>query len=223
MLKAIIIDDEPDCVKLLSLQLKMYCPQIQVIKECTDSEEGLIKIKELNPDIVFLDIEMPVMNGFQLLEKIGSVQFSLVFVTAYDQFAVKAFRYSALDYLLKPIDGKDLKAAVEKAQIRRWPKEQQISLLKHQLNGNGTALPNKIALPYQNGVTFAEINNVIYCESDNNYTRIHTIDGNVYTVAKTLGDIQEVLEERNFLRIHRQYLINLDHIKKYVRDRKSVV
>lgn len=223
MLKAIIIDDEPDCVKLLSLQLKMYCPQIQVIKECTDSEEGLIKIKELNPDIVFLDIEMPVMNGFQLLEKIGQINFSLVFVTAYDQFAVKAFRYSALDYLLKPIDGKDLKAAVEKAQLRQWPQEQQLSLLKNQLQGNGTALPNKIALPYQNGVTFAEINNVIYCESDNNYTRIHTIDGNVYTVAKTLGDIQEVLEERNFLRIHRQYLINLDHIKKYVRGEGNYV
>lgn len=217
MLKAIIIDDEPDCVKLLSLQLKMYCPQIQVIKECTDSEEGLLKIKELNPDIVFLDIEMPVMNGFQLLEKIGSVQFSLVFVTAYDQFAVKAFRYSALDYLLKPIDGKDLKAAVEKAQLRQWPQPQQLSLLKKQLQDNHTVLPNKIALPYQNGVTFTEIKQVIYCESDNNYTKIHTTDGNVYTVAKTLGDIQDILEERNFVRIHRQYLINLDHIKKYVR------
>jgi len=223
MLKAFIIDDEPDCVKLLSLQLKMYCPQIKVISECTDSEEGLIKIKELNPDIVFLDIEMPVMNGFQLLEKIGSIKFSLVFVTAYDQFAVKAFRYSALDYLLKPIDGKDLKAAVEKAQLRQWPQPQQLSLLKNQLQDNHTVLPNKIALPYQNGVIFTEIKNVIYCESDNNYTRIHTTDGNVYTVAKTLGDIQDILEERNFVRIHRQYLINLDHIKKYVRGEGNYV
>jgi two-component system, LytTR family, response regulator len=217
MLKAIIIDDEPDCVKLLSLQLKLYCPQVLVAAECTDSEEGLMKIKELQPDMVFMDIEMPFMNGFQLLEKLGHIHFSLVFVTAYDQFAVKAFRYSALDYLLKPIDGKDLKAAVEKAQLRQWPQEQQLSLLKHQLHANGTAWPNKIALPYQNGVTFAEINNVVYCESDNNYTRIHTVDGSVYIIAKTLGDIQEVLEDRNFLRIHRQYLINLDHIKKYVR------
>jgi two-component system LytT family response regulator len=223
MLKAIIIDDEPDCVKLLSLQLKMYCPQIQVLRECTDSEEGLRMIKELNPDIVFLDIEMPVMNGFQLLEKIGSIQFSLVFVTAYDQFAVKAFRYSALDYLLKPIDGKDLKAAVEKAQLRQWPQPQQLSLLKNQLQDNQTVLPNKIALPYQNGVTFTEIKQVIYCESDNNYTRIHTTDGNVYTVAKTLGDIQEILEERNFVRIHRQFLINLDHITKYVRGEGNYV
>lgn len=217
MLKAIIIDDEPDCVKLLALQLKMYCPQVQVVAGCTESETGYLKIKELLPDIVFMDIEMPVMNGFQLLEKIGSIQFSLVFVTAYDQFAVKAFRFSALDYLLKPIDGKDLKAAVEKAEQRHWPQPQQLNLLKEQLHGGTKNLPDKIALPYQNGVIFAEIKNVIYCESDNNYSRIYTVDGKKYLVAKTLGDIQEVLEERNFLRIHRQYLINLSHIKKYVR------
>ena len=223
MLKAVIIDDEPDNVKLLALQLKMYCPQVQVLAECIESEDGYLKIKELQPDLVFLDIEMPVMNGFQLLEKIGNIQFSLVFVTAYDQFAVKAFRFSALDYLLKPIDGKDLKAAVEKAEKRTWPQAQQLSLLKQQLQNGDRMLPDKIALPYQNGVIFAEIKNVIYCESDNNYTRIHTIDGNKYMVAKTLGDIQEVLEERNFLRVHRQYLINLNHIKKYVRGEGNYV
>ncbi|GLU54406.1 LytR/AlgR family response regulator transcription factor [Dyadobacter frigoris] len=217
MLKAVIIDDEPDCVKLLALQLKMYCPQVQVVAECTESHEGLGKITELHPDIVFLDIEMPQMNGFQLLEKIGHINFSLVFVTAYDQFAVKAFRFSALDYLLKPIDGKDLKVAVEKAENRKWPDKQQLNLLKHQLHGSEKSLPEKIALPFQNGVTFVEIKNVIYCESDNNYTRFNMLDGHQHTVAKTLGDIQEVLEERNFLRVHRQYLVNLDHIKKYVR------
>ncbi len=217
MLKTLIIDDEPDNVKLLALQLKMYCPQVQVVAECTESEDGYLKIKELHPDLVFLDIEMPIMNGFQLLEKIGNINFSLVFVTAYDQFAVKAFRFSALDYLLKPIDGKDLKAAVDKAEKRLWPQTQQLNLLKQQLQSDAKVLPDKIALPYQNGVTFAEIKNVVYCESDNNYTRIHTVDGNHYMVAKTLGDIQEVLEERNFLRVHRQYLVNLNHIKKYVR------
>ena len=217
MLKAIIIDDEPDCVKLLALQLKMYCPQVEVVAECTESTEGLAKITALLPDLVFLDIEMPVMNGFQLLEAIGNINFSLVFVTAYDKFAVKAFRFSALDYLLKPIDGKDLKVAIQKAEQRRIPDKEQLSLLKQQLHGVEKMFPDKIALPFQNGVTFVEIKKVIYCESDNNYTRFNMMDGNQHTVAKTLGDIQEVLEERNFLRVHRQYLINLDHIKKYVR------
>lgn len=215
MMKAIIIDDEPDCVKLLSLQLKMYCPQVQVVAACTGSEDGLQRIKELHPGIVFLDIEMPVMNGFQLLEKIGAVNFSLVFVTAYDQFAVKAFRYSALDYLLKPIDAKDLQAAVQKAEQRCFPGKEQLAMLKQQVIEKN--FPDKIALPFQNGVAFVAINNIVYCESENNYTRFYSTDGQQYMVAKTLGDIQEVLEERNFLRVHRQYLVNLDHIKKYVR------
>ncbi|OYZ49768.1 MAG: DNA-binding response regulator [Bacteroidetes bacterium 24-39-8] len=216
MLKAVIIDDEPDCVKLLSLQLKMYCPKVQVVAECTSSETGLIKISELQPDIVFLDIEMPVMNGFQLLEKIGFINFSLVFVTAYDQFAVKAFRFNALDYLLKPIDGKDLKVAVEKA-LQQKPNQEQLKLMKQQLTVGEKHYPDKIALPFQNGVIFTEIKNILYCESENNYTRFHVFEGRNYLVSKTLGDIQEVLEERNFLRVHRQYLVNLDHIIKYVR------
>jgi two-component system LytT family response regulator len=216
-MKAILIDDEPDCIKLLALQLKMYCPQVQVIASCTDSSDGLQKIKELQPDIVFLDIEMPLMNGFQLLESAGDIQFHIVFVTAYDKFAVKAFRFSALDYLLKPIDAKDLVAAVEKAGKKQLPEKQQINLLKQQLHGGEKYLPDKIALPYQNGVMFTEVSNIIYCESENNYTRFHLANKQQCMVSKTLGDIQEVLEERNFLRVHRQYLVNLDHIKKYVR------
>ena len=217
MLKAIIVDDEPDCVKLLALQLKLYCPDVKVIAECTSSEDALHEIKMHKPNIVFLDIEMPVMNGFQLLEQLGTINFSLVFVTAYDQFAVKAFRYSALDYLLKPIDAKDLQAATQKAALQQWPDKQQLSLLKNQVNGAERVVPDRIALPFQNGVAFAEIRSILYCQSENNYSRFFTVDGRQHVVARTLGDVQEILEERNFLRVHRQYLVNLDHIVKYVR------
>ena len=217
MLSAIIIDDEPDCVKLLALQLKMYCPQVQVMAECIDSEEGLQKIRALQPDIVFLDIEMPVMNGFQLLENAGNINFNIVFVTAYDKFAIKAFRFSALDYLLKPIDAKDLVSAVEKASHKQLPEKQQLNLLKQHLHADDKSFPDKIALPYQNGVMFTEISSIVYCESDNNYTKFHLTTNQQCMISKTLGDIQEVLEERNFLRVHRQYLVNLNHIKKYVR------
>ena len=223
MIKAIMIDDEVHCIDTLSILLQDYCPEVQIIERCMSAKKGLEAIEKFNPELVFLDIEMPVMNGFELLEKSKEINFSIIFTTSYDQYAIKAIRFSALDYLLKPIDGKDLKAAVEKAEKRLWPQTQQLNLLKQQLQNGDKVLPDKIALPYQNGVTFAEIKNVVYCESDNNYTRIHTVDGSQYMVAKTLGDIQEVLEERNFLRVHRQYLINLNHIKKYVRGEGNYV
>lgn len=217
MLKAILIDDEPDNVKLLALQLKLYCPQVSVIAECTDSREGLTKIKELKPDMVFLDIEMPFMNGFELLEAVGQLNFQVVFVTAYDQFAIKAFKFSALDYLLKPIDARELQAAVAKAEQPAKTASQQVQMLKQQLNTGGHKLPDKIALPYQNGVIFTELAKVMYCEADNNYTRFILQDGKQYIIAKTLGSIQEILEDHNFVRVHRQYLVNLDHIVKYVK------
>jgi two-component system LytT family response regulator len=217
MLKAIIIDDEPDNVKLLALQLKMYCPEVNVIATCTQSPDGLSAIKAHKPDIVFLDIEMPVMNGFELLEAAGPLDFHVIFVTAYDQFAVRAFRFSALDYLLKPIDAKELKVAVTKAGRMPVTDTRQLDLLQKQLSSGVDQLPDKIALPYQNGVAFAGIRDILYCEAQDNYTLFHLKDGRQHVVAKTLRSIQELLEERNFLRVHRQYLVNLDQIIKYVK------
>lgn len=223
MLQAIIIDDEPDNVKLLALQLRMYCPQVEVLAECTKSEEGLKKIIELKPNIVFLDIEMPRMNGFELLEKIGTINFSLVFVTAYDKFAVKAFRYSAIDYLLKPIDTKELQDAIKKIENQQRIDSRQIEHLKQQFTSNHRTLPEKLALPFQNGVTFVPVKDILYCEADDNYTKIIMNDGQSFLITKTMRDIQEVLEEREFLRVHRQYIINLNLIKKYVKGEGNYV
>ncbi len=216
-MKAIIIDDEPDCVKLLALQLKMYCPFVQVIAECTQSNIAIEKINTLRPDIVFLDIEMPLMNGFQILDSVENTEFSLVFITAYDKFAVKAFKYNAIDYLLKPIDNKELIECVKKIESHKVYPKTQIENLKTQLHAPKKTLPDKIALPFQNGVTFVHISEIIYCEADNNYTKFYLSNGNYSIVSKTLRDIQEILEEKNFLRVHRQYLINLDHVSKYVK------
>lgn len=216
MLNAIIIDDEPDNVQLLSLQLSMYCPQVKVIAECTKSEDGLAAIKYHNPDVVFLDIEMPRMNGFELLQQVGSIDFSLVFVTAYDKFAVKAFRYSAVDYLLKPIDIRELQDAVKKIEKKLNIQPDQIEHLKQQFDSK-KIMPDKFALPYQNGVTFVALSDILYCEADGNYTQIKIITGQQYIISKTLREIQDILEERNFLRIHRQYIVNLNYIKKYVK------
>ena len=222
-MKAIIIDDEPDCVKLLALQLKMSCPQVAVVAECTSAEQGIRAIREFMPDMVFLDIEMPKTNGFQLLEALGDIDFAVVFVTAYDKFAVKAFKYSAVDYLLKPTDTKDLQTAVMRVERSRKVDSRQLELLKQCLITSTKTFPEKIALPHQDGVIFVELKQVLYCESDNNYTRFHLINGHKYLVSKTLRDVQETLEERNFLRISRQHLVNLDQITKFVKGDGSYV
>lgn len=213
MLKAILIDDEPDCIRLLALQLKEHCPQIQILGQFTRSEEGLQAIKVQQPDVVFLDIEMPEMNGFTLLEQLGDIPFSLIFTTAYNEFALKAFRFSALDYLLKPLDSLELKQAVQKAEKRLRIDQRQLDMLRSQLQGGQH--PQKIAVPYQRGVHFIELKDLVYCEADSNYTKLFLVNSKNYLLSKTLRDVQQVLEERNFLRVHRQYLINLDHIKTY--------
>lgn len=223
MLRAVIIDDEPNAVNLLALRLSQHCPHIEIVATCTSSLLGIEAIKTHRPEILFLDIEMPQMNGFQVLEEVADIPFSLVFVTAYDRFALKAFKYSALDYLLKPIDTQELIEAINKIEKQRQTDPIQIQHLKQQMAPSAKTLPERIALPYQNGVTFASIQDILYCEADDNYTRFHLKDGQQYLVTKTLRDVQELLEERDFLRVHRQYLINLNHIKKFVKGEGSYI
>jgi two-component system LytT family response regulator len=222
-MKAIIIDDEPNAVGLLELRLAQYCPQIEIVAACTNSIKGVEAIKYHQPDLLFLDIEMPQMNGFQVLEAIGDIAFSLIFVTAYDKFAVKAFKYSALDYILKPIETEELIAAVTKVEKHRQTNLEQINHLKKQLSGEAKALPNQIALPYQNGVKFVSIDNILFAESDNNYTKFYLNDNKTYLVTRSLKEMQELLEDRGFLRIHRQYLVNVAQVAKFVKGDTSHV
>ena len=153
------------------------------------------------------------MNGFSLLEQLGNIPFSLVFITAYNDFAVKAFRFAALDYLLKPLDPQELQDAVRKAEKGRPVDQRQFEMLRSQLMGGQH--PAKIAVPSQGGVQFIDVQTIVYCEADSNYTKLFLTTGKNYLLSKTLREVQQVLEERNFLRVHRQYLVNLDHIKLY--------
>jgi two-component system LytT family response regulator len=214
-LRAILLDDEPYCVKLLAMQLQEHCPEVEIIAQCTDSREGLKAIRTLEPDVVFLDIEMPNLNGFGLLEQLQDISFSLIFVTAYDAFALKAFKFSALDYLLKPVDTEELKAAVAKAAKKGHIDGRQLDLLKWQYQAG--QLPQKLAVPHHGGITFVELKEIIFCEADSNYTKLILSSGKGHLLTKTLREVQEFLEERNFLRVHRQYLVNLDHIKSYMK------
>ncbi len=229
-MRSLIIDDEPDNVRLLALQLARHCPQVELVGQFTDSVEGLKAIQTLRPALVFLDIEMPIMNGFQLLEKVGDITFHIVFVTAYDQYAVRAFRFSALDYLLKPIDTVDLITTVRRAETTARINAQQLELMRQYypvsqapgglpFGGPAHAQPSlsRIALPHASGMVFVDTKQIIYCEADSNYTRFYLENGEQYMVSKTLGDVQDVLESRDFVRVHRQFMVNLNHIQKLVK------
>lgn len=220
-MRTIIIDDEPDNVKLLAIQLNRHCPQVDVVGQFTDSTEGLRGVVSLQPALVFLDIEMPLMNGFQLLERVGAISFHVVFVTAYDQYAVRAFRFSALDYLLKPVDTVDLIATVKRAETTARISPQQLDIMRQYYPVEASmvrpTVATRIALPHASGLVFVETKQIIYGEADSNYTRFHLVGGEVYMIAKTLGDVQEVLETGDFVRVHRQYIVNLNHIQKLVK------
>jgi two-component system, LytTR family, response regulator len=220
-LKVIIIDDEPDCVRLLELQLNRHCPNVTVIGSTSNSEDGLIMLLKTPPDLLYLDIEMPHLNGFDLLEKIGDLTFQVVFTTAYDRYAVRAFKFSALDYLLKPIDPVELKVTVEKAAQKVQVVQQQLDLLKQQLLS--TRRSSKIALPQLNGFIIADIEQIIYCESDSNYTRFHMKNNEQYLICRSLGEVENLLEGYTFFRPHKQFLVNTEEIKKVIRDDGTIL
>jgi two-component system, LytTR family, response regulator len=213
-LRTILIDDEPDCTSLLKFELIHNCPQVEIVAIFNSSTKALEEIELLDPDLIFLDVEMPLMNGFELLEKLMPISFNIIFVTAYNQFALRAFKFNALDYLVKPFDVTELVAAVEKVEKNSKPSQVQIESLQREFKG---AAISKIALPGVNGVSFIELNEIEYAESSSNYTKLFLIDKQSHILSKTLKDVQDVLEDLHFLRVHRQFIINLNHVKEFHR------
>jgi two-component system LytT family response regulator len=224
-IRAVIIDDESDCVAVLEMLLKQHCPNVSIVATTTKSTEGSLLIRTLKPDVAFLDIEMPVMNGFQLLDEIGTLNFQLIFTTAYDRYAVQAFKYSAIDYLLKPIDPQELIPAIAKVEQKQAVDKKQLELLRQQLYAPNTSVGDKIALPYAHGYIIVEVAQIVYCESDGSYTKVVLANGEVHLITRSLGEVEEILETSgSFFRIHRQFFINLKHIKRIVKsDGGSVI
>lgn len=219
MVKAIIVDDEKFCIEVLEELLAAHCPEIEVVSSCQSAEDGMVSIRNHQPEIVFLDIEMPRMNGFDMLKKLLPFHFDVIFTTAYDNYAIRAFKYSALDYLLKPIDSDDLKAAVEKY---RHPKTQrnysaQIDLLVENIRQLNPSLIHRIAIPTVEGLIMLPIKDIIYCEANSSYTIIHLVKKEKIVSAKTLKEYEEILEAHNFFRVHNSHLINLNYVEKYVK------
>lgn len=214
-MNCIIIDDEKHCIKTLSSLIESNFSEVNILATCFDSSKAHDLITRHKPDFIFLDIEMPLLNGFDLLSQFETLFFEVIFTTAYDSYAIKAIKYSALDYLLKPIDKEDLASAIEKIKSKR----SSISKLQVRMASavNNRQVPDTIALPTSEGLTFASVNDIVYCIADGGYTRMVMADKNSLLLSKTLHDVEELLGEYNFFRIHHSTLINLKQVKKYIR------
>ena len=217
MITATIVDDEPYCCESLATLLERYCPAVKVLDICYSASTALQSIQQHPPEILFLDIEMPHMNGFELLEKLPEINFQLIFTTSYDQYAIKAIQFSALDYLLKPIDREELQRAVQKSvQRMHHPLPQQIEILLQKLNHPTIAI-NKIAIPTMEGLQMIFVESIISCASDSNYTILLLKNKHKITASRTLKEIEEMLEDYSFTRVHHSYLVNLNEVEKYVK------
>lgn len=223
MIKAIIIDDEEGARITLTALIKEYCPDVTIVAGAANVPDGVLAINKNNPDVVFLDIEMPDYNGFELLEFFKEINFEIVFVTAYSQYAIKAFEVSAIDYILKPVEIDPLKNAVEKVKQKRGQANivQRLSLMKDTYKGEEV---RKIALPMSDGLLFVDVNEIIFFEADRAYTNVFLNSGSKITVSKAMRTFEEILSGRLFFfRPHRSYLINLNYVKKYVRGESIII
>jgi two-component system LytT family response regulator len=218
MIKAIIVDDEEKSRITLANLIEMYSPSVQVMELCDSVSTALKAIDKYNPDLVFLDVEMPFQNGFTLLEKIKNPHFDVIFTTAYDHYAIKAIKYSALDYLLKPIDSDDLIAAINKVEEKKSqssPQKPDFELLLSNLKVKGGAV--KISVPTFDGFQMINAEDIIRCTADESYTEIILSNGKKVVVSRILKEYEELLSDLNFFRVHNSSLINLTHVVKYIK------
>lgn len=225
-MKAIILDDEPRAAQSLQKMLGFVAPEVNVLVVFHDPLEALEKLPEFKPDLLFLDISMPHMTGFELLERLGKVDFEVVFTTAHDEFAVKAFRLAAVDYLLKPIDMDELLAAVKKVKTRldsRSANSPAPGLLPIETLFRQMLRPGRLALPTAEGLIFLELANILRLESDSNYTIFYTLKKEKIIISKTLKEFEELLTGSHFFRIHNSHIVNLLQIERYMRGEGGTV
>ncbi|MDQ6761448.1 MAG: LytTR family DNA-binding domain-containing protein [Bacteroidota bacterium] len=216
-IKAILIDDELNSLQNLEKKLQEFCPDVDIVAVTQRPEEGILLIRQHQPEVVFLDIEMPRMSGFRLLEELGEYDFDIIFTTAYNHYSIDAIRISAFDYLVKPIGIEELQQAVERlTKSKGTQTKEKIDILKKSL-GDNKSQEDKIAISTSEGIEFVPIKNILHIESKSNYSKIYLPEDKTIMVSKILKDFEEMLFPYNFLRIHNSHLINLNYIKKYMR------
>jgi two-component system LytT family response regulator len=217
MIRAIVIDDEFNAIKNLKWEIENFCDDIEICDTFTNPREAISAINYLKPDCVFLDIEMPEMDGFQLLSNLSFRDFDLIITTAYDNYAIKAFKEHAIDYLLKPIDSEDLQKTISRVR-----KNQQSSTLGEEVkkiieNFKPKSQPKRLALPLVGKTIYVHMEDIIYCKADSNYTEIYMIDNQKETLSKKLKEL-EAQTNNLFFRVHNSYLVNLNYVKEFVKN-----
>lgn len=223
MIEAVLVDDEEKALQSLSWELTNFSDEIKVVASFTDAHEALDYLDKNGPDCLFLDIEMPKMDGFQFIQKIRNKDFPVIITTAYNQYAIKALKSEAIDYLLKPIDTDDLKdtiAKIKKFNARMFSSERLERIL---LNFNNKSLQKKITISTDGKLLFLENEQILFVESDGNYSTVYLSDGQKIVLTKKLKEVREILPEDSFFRIHNSYIVNLNKIKEFIKTDGYVI
>lgn len=216
MIDAIIIDDEEDGRETLRMAVVRFCPNVNLVAVCSSPEEGISCIERHEPDLVFLDVQMPQKSGFDVLKEVSPFTFKVIFVSAFDKYAIKAIKFSALDYLLKPVDVDELIAAVNKVDNDHQRSPYQFQSAWNNIQHKGGRI-ERLAVPTFEGIDFFQTDEIIFCKADGNYTHLYFTDKSTKLASKNLKDFENILHDSGFCRVHHSYLINLAHVQKYVR------
>lgn len=217
MLKAILVDDELNSLQNLQLKIQEYCPSLRIVAQTQRPEDAIGLIRQHKPDVIFLDIEMPRMSGFKMLEQMDDIDFEIIFITAYNHYAINAIRISAFDYLVKPVAIEDLQQTIgrlEQFTVKKF--RERADTLKKNL-ANPKTQEDQMAIPTHEGLEFIQIKQIIRIESSSNYSKLVLQNGKTLLVTRQLKDFEELLEDYRFYRIHHSHLINLNYIAKYIR------
>lgn len=225
MIRAIIVDDEKHSSESLKLLIEKYLTDVEIVAEINDPLLALEEVPRQKPDVLFLDIEMPRMNGFELLKQLSLNDLEIIFTTAYDEFAIDAFKVSAIDYLLKPIEREQLVSSIEKFKKQRADKDfvERFRIFMSKYGQMEPRVLGMVALPTQEGFEFVSQEEIVRCESDSNYTTVILSNGKGVVVSRTLKDVEHMLDPHSFARVHHSHLVNLRHIRKYHKGSGGVI
>src|SRR5438552_708946 len=218
-LNVILVDDEPRGLSIMKKMLELHCPELTVAASCTNADEAIQQIRSIKPELLFLDIAMPVKTGFELLNELQDFSFEIIFVTAYNQYMIEAFHFSAVDYLLKPVNDIQLVNAVNRAKkrIEEKIKHKNIETLLYNLEQKNSPQNMRLCVSSVKGFQVVEIRDILYCEAAGNYSNFHFTNHQLVCTSRTMIEYERLLEDAGFVRIHKSYLVNLVHVKEYIR------